>query len=237
MSAVLQQEWHALRDLLPSLSISGMFDVLCERFTGAITFSTSFSNEDQVIIDHVGRISDRIKVFTLDTGRLFPETYQTWAETVAWYNITIEAYFPEASELEPYLHEQGPNSFYRSPEERKTCCHIRKVSPLKRALRGNKVWITGLRAEHSPERQNLEQLEWDEAHQLIKYHPLLHWTTASVNSYIRERRLPYNVLHDRGFASIGCAPCTRALRPGEPLRAGRWWWEEAGKKECGLHAT
>lgn len=234
MNIAAQQGLNSLRETIALLSVTDALAALRDAFPGAVTCSTSFSNEDQVITDHISRIGG-IHLFTLDTGRLFPETYQTWSNTLEYYGMAIEAYFPESSALESYLQEHGPNGFYLSADNRKACCTIRKVNPLKRALQGKKVWITGLRAEHSPEREDLEQLEWDAANQLIKYHPLLHWTTAEVTAYIHKHRLPYNVLHDRGFASIGCAPCTRALRAGEVFRAGRWWWEDTGKKECGLH--
>lgn len=202
-------------------------------FPEEVCFSTSFGMEDQVITDLL-KNSD-VKIFTLDTGRLFEETYNTWTLTNAKYQKSIKAYYPNPEELEPFVEERGPDSFYTSVENRKQCCHIRKVQPLKRALQGNKVWITGLRAEHSPDRENLLQLEWDESNQIIKYHPLLYWTTEDVKNYIRKHDIPYNILHDKGFVSVGCAPCTRAIQPGEDFRAGRWWWEDANKKECGLH--
>jgi phosphoadenosine phosphosulfate reductase len=149
--------------------------------------------------------------------------------------LPVKAYYPDRLLLESFVEKNGPNAFYESVDNRKTCCQIRKVEPLKRALAGNAVWITGLRAEHSSARQDLPQLEWDASNQLIKYHPLLNWDTDSVKNYIAQHNVPYNPLHDRGFVSIGCAPCTRATRPGEDFRAGRWWWEDSSKKECGLH--
>ena len=177
-----------------------------------------------------------INLFTLDTGRMFSETYSVWTNTNARYNTYIKAFFPDQNSLESFVQRNGPNSFYESVENRKTCCHIRKVEPLQRALAGNKVWITGLRAEHSINRKNLQPIEWDATNQIIKFHPLLHWTTNEVREYIDTNNIPYNPLHDRGFVSIGCAPCTRAIKPEEDFRAGRWWWEDADKKECGLHA-
>lgn len=217
------------------LDINDTLKVLAGRFPGGVIFSSSFSNEDQVITHMIATSGLDITVFTLDTGRLFPQTYSTWSSTVDKYALKLQVYAPDRTLLEPYLAEQGPNAFYRSPELRKECCHIRKVEPLKRALAGNAVWITGLRAEHSPERKGLTLMEWDEGNRIIKYNPLLHWTTENVARYIREQNIPYNVLHDQGFVSIGCAPCTRAIRPGEDFRAGRWWWEDSSKKECGLH--
>ncbi len=222
-----------LEENIQNRSIGDVLDVLTEKFPENICFSTSFSMEDQVITDLVS--NSNIKIFTLDTGRLFEETYNTWTLTRSKYKVSIKVYYPDKEELEPFIQENGPDSFYRSVENRKTCCDIRKVHPLKRALKGNKVWITGLRAEHSPDRKDLQQLEWDESNQIIKYHPLLFWTTEDVKKYIKEKQIPYNILHDKGFVSIGCAPCTRAIQPGEDFRAGRWWWEDASKKECGLH--
>ena len=217
------------------LSIGDFLALLSERFPRGITFSTSFSYEDQIVLHEIAAQSFPVAVFTLDTGRLFPETYSVWNTTREKYNIPIQAYYPDYRLLEEFVTEKGPNAFYEAVESRKQCCYIRKVEPLKRALQGFNVWITGLRAEHSPDRQSLSQIEWDESNQLIKYHPLLHWTTAQVKNYINEHNVPYNILHDRGFVSIGCAPCTRAIREGEDFRAGRWWWEDASKKECGLH--
>ncbi len=208
---------------------------LAAEFPAAVTFSTSFSYEDQIITHEIFSHDLDVKVFTLDTGRLFPETYSVWNSTLVKYGKPIRAYYPNAHLLEDFVGAKGPNSFYESVENRKSCCYIRKVEPLQRALAGNRVWITGLRAEHSPARQDLKILEWDEANQVIKYNPLLHWTTEEVTEYINSNNIPYNPLHDRGFVSIGCAPCTRAIRPGEDFRAGRWWWEESSKKECGLH--
>lgn len=210
---------------------------LNERFPGKITFSTSFSYEDQVITHKILKNNFPVKIFTLDTGRLFPETYSVWSATNAKYNTHITPYYPDHILIENFVAERGPNAFYESVQNRKDCCFIRKVEPLKRALKDNAVWITGLRAEHSIDRNDMPQLEWDEGNQIIKYHPLLHWTFDEVKEYINEYNIPYNPLHDKGFVSIGCAPCTRAIRPGEDFRAGRWWWEDSVKKECGLHVN
>ncbi len=235
-----QSHLSKLPDQLSRLSIREALEVLCTLFPGRVTFSSSFSAEDQVITDHILSHHIPVSIFTLDTGRLFAETYSVWSSTNEKYATKIEAYYPDHSLLEPYLNEKGPNAFYESVANRKECCHIRKVEPLKRALKGQAVWVTGLRAAHSPERKGLELTEWDDTNKLIKYSPLLHWTTEEVNGYIGNHHVPYNVLHDKGFVSIGCAPCTRAIKPGEDFRAGRWWWENgAGKKEnkeCGLHA-
>ncbi|HET7897729.1 MAG TPA: phosphoadenylyl-sulfate reductase, partial [Flavisolibacter sp.] len=235
MSVDLKGSFLSLQDRIAQLSIPEALDLLAETFPGKVTFSTSFSMEDQVITDYISKSGLPVNVFTLDTGRLFPETYSTWSRTLEQYGITIDAYYPNAERIQEFVRSYGPNSFYESVENRKQCCHIRKVEPLKRALAGKAVWITGLRAEHSPGRNELHILEWDEVNQIIKYNPLLHWTTDDVWNYIRQRHVPYNSLHDKGFVSIGCAPCTRAVRAGEDFRAGRWWWEDQSKKECGLH--
>ena len=209
--------------------------LLTDTFPGQVTFSSSFSFEDQVISHQILSNQHPVKIFTLDTGRMFPETYSTWSSTNAAYTTTIKAYYPNQDSLQDFIETNGPNSFYESVANRKQCCFIRKVEPLQRALKENSVWITGLRAEHSGDRKDLPLVEWDESNQIIKYHPLLHWTTEEVKQYISANHVPYNPLHDKGFISIGCAPCTRAIKPGEDFRAGRWWWEDADKKECGLH--
>ena len=210
---------------------------LAEKFAGAAVFSTSFGIEDQVISHLIFSHNLPIRVFTLDTGRNFQETYSTWSRTIERYRKPIETYTPQATALEQFLAEKGPNSFYDSVENRKACCQIRKVEPLGRALAGQQLWVTGIRAEQSPNRLDMKSLEWDGGHQLIKFHPLFDWTFEQVRAYVREHNIPYNSLHDKGFVSIGCAPCTRAIQPGEDFRAGRWWWEDASKKECGLHVA
>lgn len=209
--------------------------VLAEEFKGTAVFSTSFSSEDQVITDLILSHQLPVEIFTLDTGRMFAETYSTWTRTLEKYSGKITAYYPDAQSLQSFIEEKGPNSFYESVENRKTCCHIRKVEPLQRALKGKKLWITGIRAEHSPNRHDMQPVEWDAANQVLKFHPILNWTTEETKQYIQQNDIPYNPLHDKGFVSIGCAPCTRAIKPGEDFRAGRWWWEDASGKECGLH--
>jgi phosphoadenosine phosphosulfate reductase len=208
---------------------------LSNDYPGKVVFSSSFSFEDQVITHLIASQQLPIQIFTLDTGRLFAETYSVWSSTLERYKISIKAFYPDQSSLESFVEKNGPNAFYESVENRKSCCYVRKVEPLKRALKDNEIWITGLRAEHSADRQNLQSIEWDESNQIIKYHPLLHWTTEQVLDFIKSNNIPYNPLHDKGFVSIGCAPCTRAIKEGEDFRAGRWWWEDANKKECGLH--
>ena len=218
-----------------NLSIAETIRQLDNEFPGRVVFSSSFSYEDQVITHEILNNNIPVTIFTLDTGRLFPETYSVWNNTNERYNTRIVPYYPQHALLEKFVSEKGPNSFYESVENRKDCCFIRKVEPLKRALEGKEVWITGLRAEHSPSRKDLTVFEWDEGNKIIKYNPILYWTTQQVKDYINTNDVPYNSLHDKGFISIGCAPCTRAIKPGEDFRAGRWWWEDASKKECGLH--
>jgi len=208
---------------------------LAKEFPGEIVFSTSFGWEDQVITHMIFTNDLPIKIFTLETGRLFPETYYVWNRTMEMYGKPIHAYYPNHELLEQMVNAKGPSSFYESVENRKECCGIRKVEPLKRALAGNKLWVTGIRAEQSANRQFMHNLEWDEQNNLIKFHPIYDWTLDRVKEYIRVHNVPYNTLHDRGFPSIGCQPCTRAVQPGEDFRAGRWWWEDQSKKECGLH--
>jgi phosphoadenosine phosphosulfate reductase len=208
---------------------------LADHFAGGIVFSTSFGWEDQVITHMIFANHIPIKVFTLETGRLFPETYYVWNRTMEMYGQPIHAYYPQSEALERMVNTKGPNSFYESVDNRKECCGIRKLEPLNRALAGNQCWITGIRAEQSVNRQDMHNVEWDEQHQLTKFHPIFEWTLEDVKAYIKQYNVPYNTLHDKGFPSIGCLPCTRAIREGEDFRAGRWWWEDQSKKECGLH--
>lgn len=212
----------------------GLLLLACELEQG-IVFSTSFGIEDQVITHLIASRQLPVEIFTLDTGRLFAETYSTWSRTIEQYNINITAFYPVAEAVERFVTEKGPNSFYQSVENRKQCCHIRKVEPLQRALKGKSVWITGIRAEQSPDRHYGSTVEWDDVNCIIKYHPLLNWTFEAVKDFVNKNNIPFNPLHDKGFVSIGCAPCTRAIKPGEDFRAGRWWWEDNSKKECGLH--
>jgi phosphoadenosine phosphosulfate reductase len=228
------------QNLLQGIKGLGIVDSLkyiAELYPGEVIFSTSFGWEDQVISHIIFKNDLPIKVFTLETGRLFPETYYVWNRTLEMYGKPIHAYYPNTQALENLISAKGPSSFYESVENRKECCGIRKVEPLKRALAGNSVWITGIRADQSMNREHMDNVEWDEGNQLLKYHPIFDWTLDQVKEYIRENNIPYNPLHDKGFPSIGCAPCTRAVREGEDFRAGRWWWEDQSKKECGLHTT
>jgi len=205
------------------------------KFGEQVAFASSFGAEDVVLIDLIVKINPKAKIFTLDTGRLPEETYKVWDEIEKKYHIKVEPYFPEAAAVEKMIKEHGPNLFYQSVELRRLCCKIRKVEPLHRALTGLEAWITGLRREQAVTRTTIKKIEYDKGNDLIKINPIADWTEKQVWDYIRGNDVPYNKLHDQGYPSIGCAPCTRAVKPGEDLRAGRWWWEEPEKKECGLH--
>ncbi|MDF2156764.1 phosphoadenylyl-sulfate reductase [Algoriphagus sp. CAU 1675] len=224
-----------LEERLEQLNPVEGLTLLADLFSGKVVFSTSLGQEDQVITQMIASQNLPIRIFSFDTGRLFPETLDLLARTESKYKTKIQVYYPNTSAVENWVQEHGINGFYESVENRKSCCYVRKVEPLKRALAGNEVWVTGLRAEQSPNRSAMKRIEWDEANQILKYNPLLDWTYEQMIQYLNENNIPYNPLHDRGFISIGCAPCTRALLPGEDARAGRWWWEES-KKECGLHS-
>jgi phosphoadenosine phosphosulfate reductase len=208
--------------------------LVAELFPGQVVFSSSLGQEDQVLTDMIFKNDLPVKIFTIDTGRLFNETYELLDKTTARYKKQIQVYFPQATNVEKFVAEKGINSFYESVENRKGCCFVRKVEPLNRALAGAKVWITGLRAEQSDNRKDMPMIEWDETRQLYKLNPLINWSYDDMIDYIKTNNVPYNTLHDKGYISIGCAPCTRAIEPGEDARAGRWWWE-ASHKECGLH--
>ena len=200
-----------------------------------VALASSLGAEDQVLTDMLLKISSASTIFTLDTGRLPQETLDCLKETEQKYSFKYRVYTPDAKAVKKMVEEKGPDLFYESVENRKLCCHVRKVEPLKRALKGLKAWICGLRREQSVTRVDLNVIEWDEANGLYKINPLIDWTGKKVWEYIRAHKVPYNKLHDQGYPSIGCAPCTRAVKPGEDIRAGRWWWEHPDKKECGLH--
>ena len=206
-----------------------------EQYGDRIALSSSLGIEDQVLTDMVCKATPKPRIFTLDTGRLFPETYSLIDRTNLHYGIKIAVYFPEHTEVEKMVAECGINCFYERIELRKRCCLVRKLEPLQRAFEGLDVWICGLRREQSVTREGMQLVEWDEAHGLVKLNPLIGWHESDVWDYIRAHNVPYNKLHDTGFPSIGCQPCTRAVQPGEDIRAGRWWWESPDHRECGLH--
>ncbi len=200
-----------------------------------VTFANSLGAEDMVLTDLIAKHQPDIEMFSLDTGRLPQETYDLMQAVRVRYSVPLKIYFPDASQVEALVARIGVNGFYDSVENRKACCHVRKVEPLKRALAGKKAWITGMRREQAVTRGSLEVSSFDADHGLQKFNPLLEWTNAEVWEYIKANDVPYNALHDQFYPSIGCAPCTRAITPGEDIRAGRWWWEDPQNKECGLH--
>ena len=206
-----------------------------KEYHGRIAFATSLGLEDQVITEMLSRLDPGIKIFTLDTGRLFQETYDLLQVTQKKYGMPVGVFFPEAARVEGMVREKGINLFYESVENRQLCCHIRKIEPLKRALTGCDAWITGLRSEQSMTRRDIHAVEQDQQNKILKINPLANWSMDQVRDYIRDHNIPYNPLHDKGYPSIGCLPCTRAIDPGEDIRAGRWWWEQPQYKECGLH--
>ncbi|MGB3949283.1 MAG: phosphoadenylyl-sulfate reductase [Bacteroidia bacterium] len=226
-----------LQQLIVGKSAEDIIGTLSELRSEKVVFSTSLGYEDQVISHYIFSYNLAVDVFTLDTGRLFPETYSVLSSTLSRYKKQIKVYYPDTEAVQNLVTNKGPFSFYDTIENRKECCFIRKVEPLKRALNGYTIWITGIRAEQSGNRMEIPMVEWDETNKIIKVHPLLNWSLEQVKSYIAKHNIPYNILHDKGFVSIGCQPCTRAIKEGDDFRAGRWWWEDAGKKECGLHST
>jgi len=202
-----------------------------------LLLASSFSIEDQVLTHLLSGLEAKARVFTLDTGRLFEETHAVMRATMERYELAIEVYAPFETDVEALVSDGGPDLFYESVEKRKKCCEVRKVRPLKFALSSADAWICGLRREQSQTRTELEAVEWDEGNGLFKINPLFNWTEKDVWQFIRENNVPYNKLYDEGFRSVGCAPCTRAVREGEDVRAGRWWWESPEHKECGLHKS
>lgn len=226
-----------LKKDLAALDAQQIIAYVNTEFGNRAVFSTSFGIEDQVITHILGELKATVSLFTLDTGRLFPETYYVWNRTLERYKMPIEAFYPQAETIQDLVTLKGPSSFYESVENRKECCFIRKIEPLKRAIKGYEIWITGIRADQSANREDMDFIEWDETNKIIKIHPLFHWSLADVVHFLKAHNVPYNPLHDKGFPSIGCQPCTRAIQPGDDFRAGRWWWEDKSKKECGLHAT
>jgi phosphoadenosine phosphosulfate reductase len=232
LAAIGQQ----LADVYPRLDLGGRLAAAHAAVPGRLVFTTSFGLEDQAIAHAILSQDLAIELVTLDTGRLFPETHEVWTATEARYGRRIQAVVPERRAVEAWVAGNGIDGFRASVAARQACCAIRKVEPLKRALVDASGWVTGIRAEQSPERALMPFASVDPEHRLLKLNPLLDWTRDRVRNFVHEHSVPYNALHDRGFLSIGCAPCTRAVGPDEPERAGRWWWEQTEtRKECGLH--
>ncbi len=233
---------EAISDLVARLNAQAADQSALERLQalraalpGPIVFTTSFGVEDQAITHLIATAGLDISFATLDTGRLFPQTYDLWAQTEACYGIKVRPFFPQAEAVEAMTTAQGVNGFYDSVDARKTCCNVRKLEPLARALSGAQGWVTGLRADQSDHRQGLAFVSYDEVRGLVKLNPIFDWTRDDAAAFTAANDVPVNTLHAQGILSIGCAPCTRAIAPGEPERAGRWWWEDEAKKECGLH--
>ncbi len=223
------------QERLAQASPQELLTVFLRDFPGQVTLASSLGAEDQVLTHMLTTLTDAPRVFVLDTGRLHEETYEVLHLSMKKYGIAYELFAPDTQELEKLIREKGPNSFYESVENRKLCCAIRKTHPLKRALADCKAWVTGLRQEQSANRAAVPSVEWDAVHERIKLNPLAHWTNDQVWDYINAHDVPFNYLHKKGYPSIGCAPCTRAIQPGEDFRAGRWWWESDRTTECGLH--
>lgn len=217
------------------LSAQDLLALVAGRFPGRVALASSFSVEDQVVTDMLQKVSPPMAVFTLDTGRLPQETHDVIDATRVRYGLQVEVLSPDAAELEAMIRLHGTNLFYRSIEGRRLCCQVRKVHPLRRKLVQLDAWISGLRRQQATTRGEVRRVEWDAANGLLKINPLADWTTDEVWNYVRTHEVPYNRLHDQGYPSIGCAPCTRAVAEGEDIRAGRWWWESPEHKECGLH--
>jgi len=218
------------------LDALGIIKLAADEFASKVCFATSLGEEDQAITDMIAKTAPGIEIFTLDTGRLFVETYDLMAKNQKKYSkIKFKIYYPDTKTVEEMVRTKGINLFYESIENRKLCCHVRKVEPLQRALAGMDAWMVGLRREQAETRALLEPVEWDEANKKVKLNPLYNWSLEQVRDYNKKNVVDISPLHAQGFISIGCAPCTRAVKPGEDIRAGRWWWEQPEGKECGLH--
>jgi phosphoadenosine phosphosulfate reductase len=232
---ITKDDIPALNERFKDASPEEVLAYVLKEFKDRIALSSSLSIEDQALTKMIVDIDKSTRIFTLDTGRLFPETYQLIDRTNLTYDIKIEVFFPDYREVQRMVREEGINLFYNSIESRHRCCAIRKLEPLKRAFKGLDAWICGLRHEQSVTRKNMQLIEWDDQHDIVKVNPLINWTEQQVREYIHDHHVPYNKLFDKGYPSIGCEPCTRAVKPGDDPRSGRWWWEAPDKRECGLH--
>ncbi len=224
-----------LNEKLKDLNTKEILEYFLKNYKDKIALSSSFGAEDQVLTHMILELDKKTKIFTLDTGRLPYETYSVMDSTNLKYGIKVDVYFPQKEDIENLYKKQGINGFYESIEKRKACCFARKIKPLQRALKDLDVWITGLRASQSVTREEMQLVEYDEINKVIKLNPLLKWSEEDIWKFIKEHKIPYNKLHDQNYPSIGCAPCTRAIKEGEDIRSGRWWWENPEHKECGLH--
>ncbi len=235
LTSEIEQQIKELNDLYSDSPAEEVLSFFINKYSDKIAFATSLGAEDQILTHIIAGIDPQTRIITLDTGRLFPETLDLIETTNLRYNINIRVFFPDAGQVESMVNTKGINLFYESIENRKECCHIRKILPLTRAMSGTEAWISGLRSEQSVTRKDLKLLEWDSNFNLIKINPLRNWSEKQVWEYIHIHNIPYNKLHDNNYPSIGCQPCTRAVNPGDDIRAGRWWWEQPEHKECGLH--
>lgn len=226
---------HSFNTQFANASAEKILSHFLVAYKNKIALASSLGAEDQVLTDMIIKTDATTKIFTLDTGRLFPETYSLIDRTNLHYGIKIDVYFPDSTQVETMVKNKGINLFYESIENRKECCHTRKIAPLKRALQGLDMWICGLRREQSITRNDMQVVEWDASNNMLKLNPLINWSEQDVWDYLKKLHIPYNKLHDKNFPSIGCQPCTRAIEAGQDVRAGRWWWEDPEHKECGLH--
>ena len=231
-----KEEIDSLNIRYADASAQELLQSFMSQYGARLALSSSLSIEDQTLTDMMLRIDPQANIFTLDTGRLFPETYELIDRTNEHYKVKLKVYCPQTEALQQFVATEGINPFYESIEKRHACCEVRKLEPLRRAFRDLDVWVCGLRSAQSVTRSDMRLIEWDERHGLLKINPLIHWTEQQVWDYIKENRVPYNRLHDKGFPSIGCEPCTRAVRRIDDVRAGRWWWESPDHRECGLHS-
>jgi phosphoadenosine phosphosulfate reductase len=231
----LFQKVESLNEHAKNMGADQIIRLAHREFGGRLVFASSLGEEDQVVTDLIANTVNDIEIFTLDTGRLFEETYALLEKTQKRYPMTFKVYYPDNEAVEDMVRNHGINLFYESVANRKLCCGIRKVEPLKRALKQADAWICGLRRAQSVARNDLQVFEVDEANTKIKISPLAKWSLGDVRAYIEEHKLDVSPLHARGFISIGCSCCTRAVKDGEDIRAGRWWWEVPEHKECGLH--
>ena len=233
----MQEQLEEIVESTRGLDAQDLLAYAVSRFGDEAALASSLGAEDQVLTDMLVRVTPHPHIFTIDTGRLPQETYELIDQTRKRYGIAIEVLYPDRADLETLVSQRGANLFYQSVQDRKACCHARKVLPLRRKLSTLRAWITGLRREQSVTRLELAKVQFDQANGLIKVNPLVDWSEQQVWQHIRRHDVPYNPLHDRGYPSIGCAPCTRAVGPGLDIRAGRWWWENPEEKECGLHVA
>ncbi len=230
-----KEEIKSLNEQFKNAEPTEVMAYFLDKYKNKIALSSSLGAEDQVLTQMITSINNEAKIFTLDTGRLFPETYDLIDRTCKKYKIKMEVYFPKPDKVQEMVKNKGINLFFESIENRKECCFNRKIEPLQRAFKGLDAWICGLRAEQSVTRSEINIIEWDENNNILKINPLANWTEEQVWKYIKDQGIPYNPLHDKDYPSIGCQPCTRAIFPDEDIRAGRWYWENPDTKECGLH--